>query len=125
MNKKFQVVCSNGLNNVGIHLQDGPCQFDIEIVNSHPTKGTHWLAYITGNFFDSNVCFLIEHSKVTQINDQKRCQTQISITVHNVNTNINELKRSRMSPKDPKRPQGKMSFLSKMKTKKFISWIRT
>ena len=44
-----QVVCSIGLNNVGIHLRDGLFQFDIGIVNLHPTKGTHLVSYITEN----------------------------------------------------------------------------
>ena len=109
-NKKIQqVVCSIGLNNVGIHLRDGPFRSDIGIINSHPTKGTHWVAYVTENFFDSYGCSLIEHSKIKQMNDQKMFHIQLSITIHIVNTNINELKRSRMSPKDPKRPQRKMS----------------
>ena len=109
-NKKIQqIVCSIGLNNVGIHMGDGPYQSNIEIVNFHPTKGTHWVAYITETYFDSNGCPLIEHSKITQINDQKRFQIQLSKRIHIVNTNINELKRTRMSPKDPKRPQRKMS----------------
>ena len=89
-------------------MGDGPYQCNIEIVNFHPTKGTHWVAYITETYFDSNGCSLIGHSKITQINDQKRFQKQLSIRNHIVNTNINELKRSRMSPKDPKRPQRKM-----------------
>ena len=42
-----QVVCSIGLNNVGIHLRDGPFRFDKGIVNLHHTKGTQWVAYIT------------------------------------------------------------------------------
>ena len=47
-NKKIQqVVCSIGLNNVGIHLRDGPFRLDIGIVNLHPTKGTHCVAYLT------------------------------------------------------------------------------
>ena len=107
--KVQEVVCSFGLNNVGIHLRDGPYQSNLGIVNLHPTKGTHWVAYITEDYFDSNGCSLIEHSKITQINDQKRFQIQLSIRIHIVNTNINELERCRMSPKDPKRPQRKMS----------------
>ena len=103
LNKKIQeVVCSISLKNVGIHLRAGPFRFDIRIVILHPTKGTHWVAYITERYFDSYGCSLIEHCKVTQINDQKRCQTQISITIHIVNTNINKLKRSQKSPKDRK-----------------------
>ena len=104
-----QVAYSIGFNNVGKHLRDGPCHFDIKIANLHSTKGTHWVAYITENFFDSNGCSLREHSKLTQMNDQKRFQIQLSITLHIVNTNINELKKSRTSPKKPKRPQRKMS----------------
>ena len=72
LNKKIQqVVCSIGFNNVGIHLRDGPCHSDIGIVNLHPTKGTHWVAYIYENYFDSYGCSLLEHNKITQVNDQK------------------------------------------------------
>ena len=53
-NKKIQqVVCSIGLSNVGIHLRDGPFRSDIGIINIHPTKGTHRVAYLTEIYFDS------------------------------------------------------------------------
>ena len=51
-----QVLCSIGLNNVGIYLRDGPFESDIGIVNLHPSKGTHWVCYINENFFDSYGC---------------------------------------------------------------------
>ena len=41
-----QILCSNGLNNVGICLRDGPFESDIGIVNLHPSKGTHWVCYV-------------------------------------------------------------------------------
>ena len=31
------------LNDVGIHLGDGPVKIDIGIVNIHPFQGTHWV----------------------------------------------------------------------------------
>ena len=102
-NKKIQqVVCSIGLNNVGIHLRDGPFRSDIGIINLHPTKGTHWVAYITENYFGSYGRSLIEHSKVTEKKDRKRFPIQISIIFHIVNTNVNKLKSSRKRPKVPK-----------------------
>ena len=51
-----QVLCSIGLYNVGIQLRDGPFESDIEIVNLHPSKGTHWVCYIKENYFDSYGC---------------------------------------------------------------------
>ena len=47
--KSYQVLCSIGLNNVGIYLRDGPFESDIRIVNLHPSKGTHWVVYINEN----------------------------------------------------------------------------
>ena len=51
-----QVLGSIGLDNVGIYLRDGPFSSDIGIVNLHPSKGTHWVCYINGNYFDSYGC---------------------------------------------------------------------
>ena len=51
-----QVLSSIGLNNVGIYLRDGPFDSDIGIVKLHPSKGTHWVAYINENFSDSYSC---------------------------------------------------------------------
>ena len=48
-----QVLNSIELNNVGIYLRDGSFSSDIGIVNLHPSKGTHWVLYIHGNYFDS------------------------------------------------------------------------
>ena len=48
-----QVLTSIGLNNVNIYLRDGPFSSDIGIVNLHPTRGSHWVCYITENYFDS------------------------------------------------------------------------
>ena len=42
----YQVLLSIGLDNVGIYVQNGPFSSDVGIVNLHPTKGTHWFAYI-------------------------------------------------------------------------------
>ena len=39
--KKQQVFSTLSLNNVGIHLRDGPFQPDIEIDDLHLTKSTH------------------------------------------------------------------------------------
>ena len=51
--KIHQVLDSIGLNNVGIYLRDGPFKSDIGVVNLHPSKGSHWVCYINGNYFDS------------------------------------------------------------------------
>ena len=53
-NIKIQkVLTSVGLDNINIYLRDGPFSSDIEIVNLHPSKGTHWVCYINENYFDS------------------------------------------------------------------------
>ena len=51
-----QVLDSIGLSNVGIYLRDEAFQFDIGIVNLHPSKGTHWVCYINENYYDSYAC---------------------------------------------------------------------
>ena len=51
-----QVLCSIGLNNVGINLRDGPFESDIGIVNLHPYKRTQWVCYIKEKYFDSYAC---------------------------------------------------------------------
>ena len=53
-----QVLSSLSLNDVGIYLRDGPFEFDIGIVNLHPSRGTHWVSYINENYFDSYGCSL-------------------------------------------------------------------
>ena len=54
--KLYQILCSIGLNNVGIYLRDGVFEFDIGIVNLNQSKGTHWVCYIDENYFDSYGC---------------------------------------------------------------------
>ena len=51
-----QILSSLSLNDVGIYLRGGPFEFDIGIVNLHPSKGTHWVSYINENYFDSYGC---------------------------------------------------------------------
>ena len=51
-----QVLSSLGLSDVGIYLRAGPFQFDIGIVNLHPSKGTHWVAYKNEKYFESYGC---------------------------------------------------------------------
>ena len=51
-----QVLSSLSLNDVGIYLRDGPFSSDIGIVNLHPSKGTHWVVYLSEKYFDSYGC---------------------------------------------------------------------
>ena len=44
------------LNEIGIYLRDAPFPSDMGIVKLHPSKGTHWVAYINENYFDSYGC---------------------------------------------------------------------
>ena len=55
--KKKQIRSSLSLNGVGIISRDSPFKLDIGIVNLHPTKGTHWIAYINDTLFNSFDCF--------------------------------------------------------------------
>ena len=43
--KTQQVFSSLGLNGVGIYLSNESFSSDIGIVNLHPSKRTHWVAY--------------------------------------------------------------------------------
>ena len=40
----YQVLSSLNLNDVVIFLRDGPFSSGIGIINSHPSKGTHWVS---------------------------------------------------------------------------------
>ena len=51
-----QVLCSFGLNDVGIYLREGTFSSNIGIVNLHPSKGTHWVCYINEKHFESFGC---------------------------------------------------------------------
>ena len=56
-NIKIQkVLTSIGLDSVNIYLRDGSFSSDIGIVNLHLSKGTHWVCYISENYFDSYGC---------------------------------------------------------------------
>ena len=54
--KKQSILSSLFLNGLGIYLRDGPFGSDIGAVNLHPTKGTHWVAYIAQKYFDLYGC---------------------------------------------------------------------
>ena len=47
---------SLSLDDVGIHLRDGPLISDIGIVNLIPSKGTHWVSCLNENYYDSYGC---------------------------------------------------------------------
>ena len=51
--KPKQILSSWSLSDVGTFLREGSFESDIGLVNLHPTKGTHWVAYINENYFDS------------------------------------------------------------------------
>ena len=54
--KNCQVLLSMGLDNFDIYLRDGPFSSDIGIINLHPSKRTHWIAYINESYFHSYGC---------------------------------------------------------------------
>ena len=52
-----RVLSSLDLNDVWIYLRDGPfTSSDIDIINLHPSKGTHWVFYVNESYFDSYGC---------------------------------------------------------------------
>ena len=51
-----KVLSSLELSDVGTYSRDGPFEFDIGVVNLHPSKGSHWVCYIHQNYFDSYGC---------------------------------------------------------------------
>ena len=51
-----KVPTSIGVDNVNIYLRDGPFSSDMGLVSLHPSKGTHWVSYLNGNYFDSYGC---------------------------------------------------------------------
>ena len=52
--EKYEVLKKIGLHStVRIYLIDGNFSTNFGIFNLHPTKGTHWVGYIKGCFFDS------------------------------------------------------------------------
>ena len=53
--KIYQVLCSIGLDNVGIFLGDGLFSSDIGMVSLHPSKGTRRVSCIKENYIDSYV----------------------------------------------------------------------
>ena len=50
------MLSSLSLNDVGIHLRDGPFSSDIGVVNFHPSKRTHWVVYKNETYFNSYGC---------------------------------------------------------------------
>ena len=44
------------LNSTGIYMRDAKFTTDSGIVNLHPTKGTHWVVFVTEFYFDSYGC---------------------------------------------------------------------
>ena len=44
------------LNSIGINMRDAKFTADSGIVNLQPTKGTHWVMFVTEFYFDSYGC---------------------------------------------------------------------
>ena len=54
--KNFQVLSSWSFNDVRTYLGDGSFSSDVGTESLHPSKGTHWVAYINEKYFDSFGC---------------------------------------------------------------------
>ena len=50
------ILTSLSLSDVEISIRNGPFSRHVGTLNLHPSKGTHWNAYINENFFDSYGC---------------------------------------------------------------------
>ena len=55
-NIKKQIFSSLSLNILRKYLRDGPFSSDVGIVNLHPQKGTHSVAYTNKKYLDSYGC---------------------------------------------------------------------
>ena len=55
--KLYEVLKKIGLDSkVVIYLRDGEFSSNYGIVNLHPSRGSHWVCYINGIYFDSYGC---------------------------------------------------------------------
>ena len=55
--KLYEVLKNIGLDSkVVIFLRDGDFSSNYGIVNLHPSRGSHWVCYINGNYFYSYGC---------------------------------------------------------------------
>ena len=54
--KKFQFFSLLVLNDTAIYLRNRPIEFDVGIVNLHPSNGTQLVVYTNENFYDSHGC---------------------------------------------------------------------
>ena len=61
------------LNDIGIYLRDGAFKFDIGIVKLHPSKGTHWVAYISEILSDSYGCSPPQKLSKVIMNENEHC----------------------------------------------------
>ena len=52
-----QVLSSLSLNYVGIYMRDAPFKFEKGIVDLHPSKWKHWVAFLNENFNDRVGCW--------------------------------------------------------------------
>ena len=52
----YRILCSIGLDSVDLYLRHGPFSSDNGIIYLHLSKVTHWVAYISENYFDSYGC---------------------------------------------------------------------
>ena len=63
------------LNSTGIYMRDAKFTTDSGIVNLHPTKGTHWVMFVTEFYFDSYGCpppiNILNHIKKVSIQNIK------------------------------------------------------
>ena len=64
--KKDEVLKKIGLHSkVGIYLRDGDFSTNYGIVNLYPRRGSHWVLYKNGNYFDSYSC--APHRKLSKV----------------------------------------------------------
>ena len=54
--KTYQVLSSLSWSDIGMYLRDGPFESELGIVNLHPPRGAHWVAYLNHYYFYSYAC---------------------------------------------------------------------
>ena len=53
-----EILSSLSLSDVGMYLRDVPFSNDLGMINFHPSKRTHWVAYINQKYFNLYGCSL-------------------------------------------------------------------
>ena len=64
--KIYQILCSVGLNKVGLILRDAMFEFNKRVVKLQPKKGTQWVLYINKIILIHMVVLFLENRKLSK-----------------------------------------------------------